>query len=71
MKRIIVTTLGWIARIFGLLLAVVTLILLFTGEFRGAGLFAVPSFALVLSGSNLIAYGKKQAATAPRELPKE
>lgn len=71
MKRIVLLTLGWAARIFGILLALITLLFLFTGEFRGATMFAPLSFALIVAGSNLIAYGKRQHVSETNKLPKE
>jgi hypothetical protein len=71
MKRITVITLGWIARVFGIFITLITLLFLVTGELRGAGMFAPLGFALLIAGSNLLAYGKRKDATDTSGLPKE
>jgi hypothetical protein len=61
MKRTIIGGLGWVAFYFGLFLALIIVILLFSGNFKVAGVFLVPSIALVVAGSNLREYSKKRS----------
>jgi hypothetical protein len=58
MKHKAVLLLSWISTCFGIFLALVTLILLFSGKASVAGVFVIPALALLLAGSNLRAIKK-------------
>jgi hypothetical protein len=71
MKRIITTILGWISVGAGVLFLIVTILLFVNGKVSVAGIFIIPSAALWIAGSNLLAYGKRKDATDTTGLPKE
>jgi Ca2+/Na+ antiporter len=60
MKRKLISILGLLSFWFGLLLALVAFILLVTGKTSIAGIFAIPTLALLLAGSNLRTYAEEK-----------
>lgn len=56
MKLKLINVLGLFAFGFGLLLALIAFILLVTGKTSVAGIFAIPTLALLLAGSSLRTY---------------
>lgn len=63
MKRIIVIILGWISVAASVLFALVALLMFVSGKLSVAGIFVIPSAALLVAGYNLVTYGKRKTTS--------